>query len=81
VTITDFDPGPPGPGTIVDQIELSGFGLDFATLDTNQDGFLTTTDANIVSDGAGGLTLQFGPHDVLTVEHVSTLTVDDLLFS
>ena len=80
VTITDFDAGAPGPGTIVDKIDFKGFGLSFAALDSNMDGRLNPADANI-SGGPGGLTLTFGGPDALMVDDVGILTPDDLMFS
>ncbi len=81
VTITNFEPGAPGQGEIIDQIQISGFtGLDFNTLDSNQDGVLDPMDAAITGDQSG-ITLHLGTDDALTVANVSVLTDDDLLFS
>ena len=78
MTIVDFDPGP--IGTIVDQIELAGFGVDFGTLDTDGNQLLDQMDIGINGD-ATSITLDLGNGDTLTVANVTTLMEDDLLFS
>ena len=78
VTIVDFDPGP--IGTIVDQIELAGFGVDFGTLDSDGNQLLDQMDIGINGD-ATSITLDLGNGDTLTVANVTTLMEDDLLFS
>jgi len=78
ITIADFDQA--SAGQTGDHIVLSGFDLDFNALDTSGDGQIDTADAS-VTGYANGLTLDFGNGDSLTVEHVSALHHDDLLFS
>jgi VCBS repeat-containing protein len=78
ITIADFDQAT--AGQTGDHIVLSGFDLDFNALDTSGDGQIDTADASVTGD-ATGLTLDFGNGDSLTVEHVSALHHDDLLFS
>jgi VCBS repeat-containing protein len=79
LTIAGFEPG--SQGQTADQIELAGFNLNFNSLDTNGDQRIDAMDANVSSDGAGGITLHLGNQDDLTVTHVTTLHQDDLLFS
>jgi hypothetical protein len=59
---------------------LSGFDLDFNALDTSGNGQIDISDASVTGD-TGGLTLDLGNGDTLTVAHVSALNEDDLLFS
>jgi len=81
VTITNFEPGTPGQNEIIDQIEISGVpGLNFSTLDSNQDGVLDPMDGAITGDQSG-ITIHLGTDDALTVANVSELHDDDLLFS
>jgi Bacterial Ig domain len=77
VTITDFEPGT--PGSVIDQIQLVGFGTDFTTLDSNADGQLSALDDSI--SGSSSLTIDFGNDDTLTVANVTVLHEDDLLLS
>ena len=78
VTIGDFEQAAMG-GPYADQIELNGFGLTFASLDSNGDGFLTAAD-NAISTSADGITLALGGSDTLTVNHVTSLLPEDLMF-
>jgi hypothetical protein len=55
LTIAGFEPG--SQGQTADQIELAGFNLNFNSPDTNGDQRIDAMDANVSSDGAGGITL------------------------
>ena len=83
VNLLGFQQATGTAGGVADQIQLSGFGLAFADLDSNDDGRVDADDAGeaLVSGGAGApLALDFGGGDVLLVNGASFLTEDDLLF-
>jgi Ca2+-binding RTX toxin-like protein len=73
--ITDFDSSITG-GT--DKLHL-GAGDTFSKYDSNRDGFWTTADAAIASNGAGGIELTLEPTQVIELLRVPGLTFVDVI--
>ncbi len=67
-------------GEAADQIEFSGFGLNFGDLDSNDDGQVDAADTGVSGGGSTPLELNFSSGDLLTVDGVSFLTEDNFLF-
>ena len=76
-TIVDFQSGE-------DVVEMSGFGITFDDLDTNGDGILDGTDANISTSAffGGSLTIMLDSFYVmLTFQNVQSLSESDMVFT
>ena len=80
VIIEGFQQGTSTEGEAADQIQLAGFGLTFADLDSNGDGLVDVGDDGVLSSGGGPVGISFGGGDTLSVNGVSALTEDDFLF-
>ncbi len=80
VSLLGFQQATGTAGEVADQIQLAGFGLAFADLDSNGDGRVDAGDAGGSGGGDDPLALDLGGGDVLSVAGISFLTDDDLLF-
>ena len=80
VNLLGFQQATDTAGEVADQIQLAGFGLAFADLDTDGNGQVGAGDAGVSGGDGVPLALDFGGGDVLSVNGVSFLTEDDLLF-